>query len=54
MKFADRSEVKYVLILGPDEIMGRKVNIKDLKKSSQIQIKRENIAQTLKSMLAEG
>ena len=54
MKFADRSEVNYVLILGPDEIMGRKVNIKDLKKSSQIQIIRENIAQTLKSMLAEG
>jgi histidyl-tRNA synthetase len=47
-KYADRAGIRFVLVLGPDEIAKGVVAVKDLGKATQQEIPLANIAQTLR------
>jgi histidyl-tRNA synthetase len=51
LKFADKAGIRFVLILGPDEITNEEVNLKDLVSKSQIKIKRSVVIEELKRLL---
>ncbi len=53
LKFADRMGIRFVLILGPDEITNGEVNLKDLASTSQVKLKRNTVAQELKRLLVD-
>lgn len=53
-KFADRKGIPMVLVLGPDEIMENKVAVKDLRAGTQETIDRTQLAEVLRSRLAES
>lgn len=45
LKYADRSKIQYALLVGPDEIEQRIVQIKDLKKREQMSIQEDELVQ---------
>lgn len=51
-KYADRMGIRFVLVLGPDEIKDRLVTIKDLKHHTQVSIPQKDAASTIKRLLA--
>jgi histidyl-tRNA synthetase len=51
-KYADKIGVKIALILGPDELVSKKIAIKDLKTRNQKVFPRADVVKTLKQMLA--
>jgi histidyl-tRNA synthetase len=52
LKFADRMDIRMVVILGPDEIESGNVVIKDLKTTEQITARRENLESEITRLLA--
>ena len=50
-KFADRSGIKIVLVVGPDEAAAGKVTVKDLRNGTQHTIKRGDAASTIEKLL---
>jgi len=50
-KYADRAGVRFVLVLGPDEIAKGTVAIKDLEKQDQFEIARSEVAESLRVRL---
>jgi histidyl-tRNA synthetase len=51
-KFADRTGIRIVLVLGPDEIEQQKVTIKDLSSGDQRTVERHTLADLIKQLLA--
>ncbi|HNR01050.1 MAG TPA: histidine--tRNA ligase [Anaerolineaceae bacterium] len=51
-KFADRQGIRFVLVLGPDEMEAGKVTIKDLEQHSQVTVSQEVAGATIKGLLA--
>jgi histidyl-tRNA synthetase len=51
-KFADRTGIRIVLVLGPDEIEQQKVTIKDLSSGNQRTVERHTLADLIKQLLA--
>ena len=47
LKYADRKQIPFVAILGPQEIKDKKVNLKNLKNGSQITISQEELVNAL-------
>lgn len=47
-KFADKLEIKFAIILGPDELANNQVAIKDLKSREQITIDRGNVLEHIR------
>ena len=54
IKYADRSGIRLVIILGPDEIEKGQVTIKDLKKGEQIKVESKQTTQIIKRILADA
>jgi histidyl-tRNA synthetase len=52
-KYADRAGIRFVLVLGPDEIAKGVVAVKDLRNATQQEIPLANIAQTLRGEITE-
>lgn len=50
-KYADRIGSRFALVLGPDEIAGNMVNIKNLQTGEQKQISRNSLVEELKKIL---
>jgi len=53
-KYADRAGIRFVLVLGPDEIAKGVVSVKDLRKQTQIEIARAELASALRAEIAGG
>ncbi len=51
-KFADRETIRFVVVIGPDEVKARMVTIKDLKDGTQQTIKASIAAETIIEKLA--
>jgi len=51
-KYADRAGIRFVLVLGPDEIAKGVVAVKDLRKATQQEIPLANLVPTLRSEIA--
>jgi len=47
-KYADRAGIRFVLVLGPDEIAKGTVTVKDLRKQDQFEVVRTELAETLR------
>ena len=47
-KYADRAGIRFVLVLGPDEIAKNVVTVKDLRKEDQFEVARADLAETLR------
>jgi histidyl-tRNA synthetase len=47
-KYADRAGIRFVLVLGPDEIAKGTVTVKDLRKQDQFEVVRAELAETLR------
>ncbi|MEO7064311.1 MAG: histidine--tRNA ligase [Dokdonella sp.] len=47
-KYADRAGIRFVLVLGPDEIAKAVVTVKDLRKEDQFEVARAELAETLR------
>jgi histidyl-tRNA synthetase len=47
-KYADRAGIRFVLVLGPDEISKGVVAVKDLRKEDQFEVAREQLADALR------
>jgi histidyl-tRNA synthetase len=52
-KYADRAGIRFVLVLGPDEIAKDVVAVKDLRNETQEAIPRTQLAERLRSAIAE-
>lgn len=53
-KYADRAGIRFVLVLGSDEIAKGTVTVKDLRKQDQFEVARSELAQTLRVELAQS
>lgn len=51
-KFADRQGIRFVLVLGPDEVASGTVTLKDLSQGAQETLARTELAQRLRSLLS--
>ena len=47
-KYADRAGIRFVLVLGPDEIAKGVVTVKDMRKQDQFEVARADLAETLR------
>ncbi|MFI4969333.1 MAG: histidine--tRNA ligase [Lysobacterales bacterium] len=47
-KYADRACIRFVLVLGPDEIAKGVVTVKDMRKQDQFEVARADLAETLR------
>ncbi|MGY0556526.1 histidine--tRNA ligase [Lysobacter sp. A421] len=52
-KYADRSGIRFVVVLGADEIAKDTVTIKDLRRADQFEVARTDLARTLRVELAQ-
>lgn len=52
-KYADRAGIRFVLVLGPDEIAKGVVSVKDLASQSQSEIPRAGLVERLQAILAQ-
>jgi histidyl-tRNA synthetase len=50
-KFADKMKMRIALVLGPDESEKGLVVVKDLTKGEQVQVRREAVAETVKTLM---
>ena len=48
-KYADRAGIRFVLVLGPDEIAKGVVSVKDLRRESQAEIPRAELVERLRA-----
>lgn len=53
-KYADRAGIRFVLVLGPDEIAKGTVTVKDLRKQDQFEVARAELAQALRVEIAQA
>ncbi len=53
-KYADRAGIRFVLVLGPDEIANNVVTVKDLRAQQQSEVPRKDLIETMRSVLVEG
>ncbi|MEG3193790.1 His/Gly/Thr/Pro-type tRNA ligase C-terminal domain-containing protein, partial [Lysobacter sp. D1-1-M9] len=51
-KYADRAGIRFVAVLGEDEIAKGTVTVKDLRREDQFEVTRDELARTLKVELA--
>ncbi|MBP6693055.1 MAG: histidine--tRNA ligase, partial [Xanthomonadales bacterium] len=47
-QYADRAGIRFVLVLGSDEIAKGTVTVKDLRKQDQYEVRREELAKALR------
>ncbi|MEP6510128.1 MAG: histidine--tRNA ligase [Dokdonella sp.] len=47
-KYADRAGIRFVLVLGPDEIAKGTITVKDLRKQDQFEVQRDELADALR------
>ncbi|WP_133498524.1 histidine--tRNA ligase [Cognatilysobacter terrigena] len=52
-RYADRAGIRFVVVLGDDEIAANKVTVKDLRREDQFQVARSELASTLRVELAQ-
>ncbi|MGY4515702.1 histidine--tRNA ligase [Lysobacter sp. HA18] len=52
-RYADRAGIRFVVVLGDDEIAANKVTVKDLRREDQFQVDRAELASTLRVELAQ-
>jgi histidyl-tRNA synthetase len=50
-KYADRSGIRFVIVLGPDEIAKGIVTVKDMRKQDQFEVRRADLVQKLRAEL---
>lgn len=50
-KFADKMGLNFVIVLGPDEIMAKKVTLKNLSDMTQVILPQEDLVATMKNVL---
>jgi len=53
-KYADRAGIRFVVVLGPDEIAKGAVTVKDLRKQDQFEVPRAELVQTLRVELEQA
>jgi histidyl-tRNA synthetase len=53
-KYADRAGIRFVLVLGPDEIAKGVVTVKDLRKEEQYEVARAELAEALRVEIAQA
>ncbi|QWT22427.1 histidine--tRNA ligase [Bacillus sp. NP157] len=53
-KYADRAGIRFVLVLGEDEIAKGVVTVKDLRREDQFEVSREDLVKTLRVELAQA
>jgi histidyl-tRNA synthetase len=53
-KYADRAGIRFVLVLGPDEIAKGVVSVKDMRKQDQFEVARSELVKTLKVELEQA
>ncbi|MFZ5657149.1 MAG: histidine--tRNA ligase [Pseudomonadota bacterium] len=52
-RYADRAGIRFVVVLGDDELAAAKVTVKDLRREDQFQVDRAELAATLRVELAQ-
>jgi histidyl-tRNA synthetase len=52
-RYADRAGIRFVVVLGDDEIAANQVTVKDLRREDQFQVARAELASTLRVELAQ-
>jgi histidyl-tRNA synthetase len=53
-KYADRAGIRYVLVLGPDEIARGVVTVKDLRSEAQFEVARAQLVATLRGQIEQA
>ena len=53
-KHADRSGIRFVLVLGEDELANDTVTVKDMRRNEQFEVKRDELARTLRVELEQA
>ena len=53
-KYADRAGIRFVLVLGPDEIAKGVVSVKDMRKQDQFEVTREELVKVLRVELEQA
>jgi histidyl-tRNA synthetase len=53
-KYADRAGIRFVVVIGPDEIAKATVAVKDMRKQNQFEVARADLVETLRGKLAEA
>ena len=53
-KYADRAGIRFVVVLGEDEIAKDSVTVKDLRREDQFEVARSDLARTLRVELAQA
>ena len=53
-KYADRAGIRFVLVLGPDEIAKGSVTVKDMRKQDQFEVSRADLVKTLRVELEQA
>jgi histidyl-tRNA synthetase len=53
-KYADRTGIRFVLVLGPDEISKGVVTVKDMRKQDQFEVSRADLVKTLRVELEQA
>jgi histidyl-tRNA synthetase len=53
-KYADRAGIRFVLVLGPDEIAKGVVSVKDMRKQDQFEVVRSELVKTLRVELEQA
>jgi histidyl-tRNA synthetase len=53
-QYADRAGIRFVAVLGPDELVAGRVTVKDLRKGDQFQVARGELVQALKVEIAQA
>jgi histidyl-tRNA synthetase len=53
-KYADRAGIRFVLVLGDDEIAKGVVTVKDLRREDQFEVARDALVKTLRVELAQA
>jgi histidyl-tRNA synthetase len=53
-KYADRAGIRFVVVLGPDEIVKGTVAVKDMRKQEQFEVARTELVKTLRVELEQA
>ena len=53
-KYADRAGIRFVVVIGPDEIAGGTVTVKDMRKQDQFEVARADLVKTLRVELEQA
>jgi histidyl-tRNA synthetase len=53
-KYADRAGIRFVVVLGPDEVAKGTVAVKDMRKQDQFEVQRPDLVKTLRVELEQA